>query len=90
MWAQRAWVGQYLPADTASGRELLPYSRLLNAVEGNTTFYATPDAKTVASWARQTGEDFGFLLKLPRTVSSASSLSRSKDSTVLSSTCTHG
>src|SRR5690606_34234444 len=32
------------------------------------TFYATPDAKTVASWARQTGEDFGFLLKLPRTV----------------------
>ena len=31
MWAQRAWVGRYLPADTAPGRELEAYSRFLNA-----------------------------------------------------------
>ena len=41
MWANRAWVGRYLPRETRTGTELGPYSRLLNAVEGNTTFYAS-------------------------------------------------
>ena len=30
MWAQRAWVGRFLPDDTASGHELHVYSRLLH------------------------------------------------------------
>ncbi len=38
IWAQRSWVGRFLPADTATGSELHAYSRLLNAVEGNATF----------------------------------------------------
>jgi uncharacterized protein YecE (DUF72 family) len=66
MWAQRAWVGTYLPADTASGRELHAYSRLLNAVEGNTTFYATPPASTVAKWAQQAADGFRFVFKVPK------------------------
>ena len=51
MWAQRAWVGTYLPAGTTPGRELWAYSRYLTAVEGNATFYAVPHPATVARWA---------------------------------------
>lgn len=47
---------------------LRTYATWCNAVEGNTTFYATPSAATVASWADQTGPDFRFLFKLPKTV----------------------
>ena len=48
MWANRDWVGRSLPADTPAGRELDAYARVVNAVEGNTTFYATPDTATIA------------------------------------------
>ncbi len=68
MWAQRAWVGQQLPGDTPSGRELFAYSRLLNAVEGNTTFYALPPADTIAKWAELAHPDFRFVFKVPRTI----------------------
>jgi uncharacterized protein YecE (DUF72 family) len=37
-------------------------------VEGNTTFYATPAAGTVKSWAEQTSADFRFILKLPKPI----------------------
>lgn len=68
MWAQRAWVGTYLPAGTPAGRELGPYSRLLNAVEGNTTFYALPPPTTVAKWASTAEPGFRFVFKVPRTI----------------------
>lgn len=68
MWAQRAWVGRFLPYDTPSGRELHPYSRFVNAVEGNTTFYALPPATTVAKWADLAHPDFRFVFKVPRTI----------------------
>ncbi|MGB0615903.1 MAG: DUF72 domain-containing protein, partial [Acidimicrobiales bacterium] len=47
MWANRDWVGRSLPVDTPAGRELDAYARVVNAVEGNTTFYAKPDAATI-------------------------------------------
>lgn len=68
MWAQRSWVGRFLPYDTPSGRELHPYSRFLNAVEGNTTFYALPPAATVAKWAELAQPGFRFVFKVPRTI----------------------
>nr|WP_200834389.1 DUF72 domain-containing protein [Amycolatopsis alkalitolerans] len=59
MWTHPAW-----PVHDG----LRSYADWCNAVEGNTTFYATPAASTVASWARQTSPDFRFLLKLPKTI----------------------
>ena len=47
---------------------LSAYATWCNAVEGNTTFYATPAVGTVRSWAEQTSPDFRFVLKLPRMV----------------------
>lgn len=68
MWANRDWVGRALPHDTAVGRELEAYAKVCNAVEGNTTFYATPDAGTVERWRAATTEEFRFVFKLPREV----------------------
>jgi len=58
MWTHRAWPSGGLGA----------YATWCNAVEGNTTFYATPSAATVRSWADQTGSEFRFLFKLPKSI----------------------
>ncbi|MGC4756053.1 DUF72 domain-containing protein [Micromonospora trifolii] len=62
MWSHRSWPGQRLP----STERLRHYASWCDAVEGNTTFYATPARDTVASWAAQTDPDFRFVLKLPK------------------------
>lgn len=69
MWADRRWVGTLFPTDTPPGEELGVYATWVTAVEGNTTFYAVPDAGTVLRWRDQTPEDFQFCFKVPRTIS---------------------
>lgn len=64
MWTHPEWQERPLPP----AKRLRTYSSWCNAVEGNTTFYATPQRRTVESWARQTDPDFRFVMKLPRTV----------------------
>ncbi len=68
MWANRNWVGRSLPVDTPAGRELDAYARVVNAVEGNTTFYAKPDAATIDRWRAATPPGFRFIFKLPREI----------------------
>lgn len=63
MWTHRAW-----PFSGPGADRLRAYAGWCNAVEGNTTFYATPARTTVASWAAQTGPEFRFVVKLPRTI----------------------
>jgi uncharacterized protein YecE (DUF72 family) len=67
MWAHRPWLGRFLPS-SAPGHELEAYSRLLNAVEGNTTFYASPQPTIVARWVSQTNPGFRFVFKVPREI----------------------
>jgi uncharacterized protein YecE (DUF72 family) len=61
MWTHKAWP-------FPSHERLRAYAGWCNAVEGNTTFYATPARDTVASWARQTDPDFRFVVKLPKVI----------------------
>jgi uncharacterized protein YecE (DUF72 family) len=68
MWNHAPWQGRYLPRSPSPRDRLSAYASWCNAVEGNTTFYATPTIDTVKSWAEQTAPDFRFVLKLPRTV----------------------
>jgi uncharacterized protein YecE (DUF72 family) len=68
MWTHAPWQGRYLPRSLPPRDRLSAYTTWCNAVEGNTTFYATPALDTVKSWAGQTDPDFRFVLKLPRTV----------------------
>ena len=68
MWSYAAWQGRFLPRSLSPRERLSAYATWCNAVEGNTTFYATPARDTVKSWAEQTAPGFRFLLKLPRTI----------------------
>lgn len=64
MWTHPEWQEKPLPP----AERLRSYASWCNAVEGNTTFYAIPQRRTVESWARQTDPKFRFVMKLPRTV----------------------
>jgi uncharacterized protein YecE (DUF72 family) len=68
MWTHRAWQGRILPHPLPAQERLHAYAQWCNAVEGNTTFYATPARETVASWAQQTPAGFRFVMKLPKPV----------------------
>jgi uncharacterized protein YecE (DUF72 family) len=68
MWTHAPWQGRYLPVSRSSRDRLRAYATWCNAVEGNTTFYATPALDTVKSWAEQTTPDFRFILKLPKSI----------------------
>ncbi len=66
MWTHAPWQGRFLPHPLPRGERLRAYATWCNAVEGNTTFYATPARGTVESWARQTATGFRFVVKLPK------------------------
>jgi uncharacterized protein YecE (DUF72 family) len=68
VWNRPDWSGELYPESTPAGERLAAYARIFNAVEGNTTFYATPPVATVARWLAQTGPGFRFCFKLPRTI----------------------
>ena len=68
MWSNRAWRGRSIPAQTPRRDELSAYAAVVNAVEGNTTFYATPGPDVVRHWAESVPDDFRFMFKLPREI----------------------
>ena len=68
MWSLRSWQGRFVAHSLPARERLRAYAGWCNAVEGNTTFYATPPRETVASWAQQTGPGFRFVAKLPRVI----------------------
>jgi uncharacterized protein YecE (DUF72 family) len=81
MWASKAWVGNFFPAHTPATDFLCLYSRKLNAVEGNTVFYALPSSETITRWKQETPETFRFCPKVSRSISHASSLENSREET---------
>ncbi|MFF5257762.1 DUF72 domain-containing protein [Actinomadura viridis] len=68
MWTHTSWQGRFLPHPLPPRERLRAYATWCNAVEGNTTFYATPARSAVESWALQTSPDFRFAVKLPRPI----------------------
>lgn len=71
VWAYKGWVGNFYPQGSRSGELLHLYSQRLTSVEGNTTFYVTPDAETMRGWAAEVSPGFQFCLKLPRRLTHA-------------------
>jgi uncharacterized protein YecE (DUF72 family) len=68
IWSYPGWVGEVYPPKTPSKEFLRVYSNHFPAVEGNTTFYATPDKVTINRWIAQTPPGFKFYLKFPRSI----------------------
>ncbi len=68
VWGLKGWVGNFFPAGAKQRDFLALYSRRLNTVEGNTTFYAIPDPTTVERWRDETPPGFKFCLKFPKII----------------------
>ena len=68
VWSYKGWLGNFYPARTKPSEFLRLYSEQFSTVEGNTTFYATPQPKTVAKWVEQTASEFKFCPKFPKEV----------------------
>ncbi|TBW57679.1 DUF72 domain-containing protein [Marinobacter halodurans] len=64
-WSDPKWNTQLPPG----GSPLERYSQVLNTVEGNTSFYATPSLAQCAQWRAQVPDDFRFLFKFPKAIS---------------------
>ena len=74
IWSFKGWIGSLYPEGTKQSDFLREYARRLTTVEGNTTFYATPNEEKLARWVEETPETFRFCPKLPRTISHAGEL----------------
>ncbi len=68
VWSYKGWVGDLYPTKSQNRDFLKLYSQRFLTVEGNTTFYAVPEAKTIQKWKEETPDDFRFCLKFPREI----------------------
>ncbi len=68
-YAMPQWVGSWYPPQTPASLYLTSYSRLLNTLEQNGTYYRMPEANQVRRWAEDVPEDFRFCPKVPQTIS---------------------
>jgi uncharacterized protein YecE (DUF72 family) len=82
MWGLKTWTGSFFPAGAKPRDFLALYSRRLNTVEGNTTFYAVPDSATVERWCAETPPGFQFCLKFPQAISHHRRLKNAQPETV--------
>jgi uncharacterized protein YecE (DUF72 family) len=83
MWANKEWVGNFFSAHTLSNDFLRLYSRKLNAVEGNTVYYALPSSETIARWCQETPPTFRICPKVSRSISHGAQLENSRNETLL-------
>ena len=67
-WNYDAWVGPFYPTGTRPSEFLTVYARAFDTVEVDSTFYASPAATTIRSWADRTPKGFVFALKLPQEI----------------------
>lgn len=68
LWAVNEWKGEFYTKKAKPAEYLQQYAQFFNAVEGNTTFYATPAEAMVTRWVESTPETFRFSFKFPRVI----------------------
>lgn len=68
MWTLPHWRRVFFPASLPAAEHLAYYSQYYSSVEGNSTFYALPEQKTVQKWSDSVTAGFKFCFKLPREI----------------------
>jgi uncharacterized protein YecE (DUF72 family) len=66
-WTHKPWQGSLYPKSLHQS-ELYYYAKIFNTVEGNTSFYATPQQDILDKWKRDAGEGFKFLFKVHQSI----------------------
>jgi uncharacterized protein YecE (DUF72 family) len=67
-WSYKDWVGNFYPPDARPAQYLRVYATEFDAVELDTTFYATPRPEQVDAWRDGTPDEFQFTAKTPKSV----------------------
>ena len=78
-FSETFWRGFFYPEDLPAKEYLSYYSNHLQAVEFNSTFYRRPTLKTLEKWVNETGEDFQFFIKIPKTITHLKKLEETKN-----------
>ncbi|EGU38146.1 hypothetical protein VII00023_19459 [Vibrio ichthyoenteri ATCC 700023] len=68
MWSHNQWQKSFYGSGTKPAERLEKYTQVFHTVEGNTTFYATPNAHTVRNWYAASHDNFKFTFKLPQSI----------------------
>ncbi|KJR39757.1 hypothetical protein BOO91_09065 [Vibrio navarrensis] len=68
MWSHNQWQQSFYGSGTKPAQRLEKYAQVFHTVEGNTTFYATPNTSTVINWDAATHDEFRFTFKLPKAI----------------------
>lgn len=64
-WLYKDWTGAFYPPGTDGLRMLPEYARVFPTVEVDSSYYATPPAKSVEGWRKRSPDGFRFSLKTP-------------------------
>ena len=75
------WKGLFYPENLPSKDYLSFYSKHLNAVEINSTFYRRPRPSTILKWVEETEANFNFFIKIPKTITHLKKLDDTKNET---------
>ena len=67
-YSYKEWKGPFYPQDLAADDMLAWYSKHLNTVEINNTFYRNPKREVLAKWAETTPATFRFAIKATRRI----------------------
>jgi uncharacterized protein YecE (DUF72 family) len=67
-WSYNFWVGNFYPKGTRSTQFLTEYSKHLDTVEIDNTFYRVPSKSSLEKWKEQTPADFVFSAKFPQII----------------------
>lgn len=67
-WSYRFWVGKLYPEGTKPTGYLAEYTKAMNSVEIDATFYRIPSVSTVEAWKDSVPGGFRFAAKFPQTV----------------------
>lgn len=78
-YSYKEWKGTFYPEDLKPPEMLAFYSRRLNSVEINNTFYRMPSEKVLATWAEQVPETFSFVIKASRRITHQKRLKEAED-----------
>jgi len=80
-WNYDHWGrGVFYPSDVRKDKWLEFYSEHFNTVEINSTFYRTPQEKTVAGWYNRVKKDFLYTVKVNRFITHIKKLQKVNDS----------
>lgn len=67
-WGYADWIGSFYPPETPQKEFLKFYSSIFDTVEIDSSYYRIPSAYVVASWRKDTPENFLFTAKMPKKI----------------------